>query len=82
MLTLYFVGGMALVPLLFKNFYKSFIDAFSSGPTLRDRMPALIRFSIVVAFLLVMVGVPIKMYLRWGFSLKYIVFIPEYFTNI
>ena len=30
-------------------------------------MPALIRFSIVVAFLFVMVGVPIKMYLRWGF---------------
>ena len=42
----YFVGGMIpLVPLtFFKGFYQSFINAFSSGPTLKGRMPALIRY--------------------------------------
>ncbi len=29
-----------------------------------------------------MFALPIKMYLRWAFNLKYIVAIPEYFFNI
>jgi hypothetical protein len=92
-LALYFVGGMTLVPLVFKNFYQTFLTAYSFGEDsfpkapkfIRSALiksPALIRFVLVVSFLLVMLGVPIKMYLRWGFNLKYIVFIPEYFTNI
>ena len=32
--------------------------------------------------LLNMMSMPIKMFLRWTFNLKYIVAIPEYFFNI
>ena len=41
-----------------------------------------VRFSILVMLLLMMVSLPIKMYLRWAFNLKYIVAIPEFFFNI
>jgi len=41
-----------------------------------------IRYNLVMAHLLVMVGMVIKMILRWTISLKYVVFIPEYFFNI
>jgi hypothetical protein len=40
------------------------------------------RFYIMVFFVLAMVALPIKMYLRWLFNLKYIVAIPEFFFNI
>lgn len=42
----------------------------------------LIRYGLFILFLLVMVLMPFKMYLRWLFNLKYIVAIPEYFFNI
>jgi hypothetical protein len=41
-----------------------------------------IRYNLVMSHLLVMVGMVIKMVLRWTISLKYVVFIPEYFFNI
>ncbi len=41
-----------------------------------------IRFSILMLLLLMMMSLPIKMYLRWAFNLKYIVGIPEFFFNI
>ena len=41
-----------------------------------------VRYSILMTILLTMVSLPIKMYLRWAFNLKYIVAIPEYFFNI
>jgi len=40
------------------------------------------RYAIFVSLLLLMVSVPIKMYLRWLFNLKYLVAIPEFFFNI
>jgi hypothetical protein len=40
------------------------------------------RYNLVMSHLLVMVGMVIKMLLRWFFNLKYIVFIPEHFLNI
>ena len=42
----------------------------------------MIRYSLFIIFLLVFVSLPIKMYLRWLFNLKYIIAIPEYFFNI
>ncbi|MBI4398706.1 MAG: cytochrome C [Candidatus Omnitrophica bacterium] len=42
----------------------------------------LIRYGLFSAFLLVMMLMPIKMYLRWMFNLKYLVGIPEFFFNI
>ncbi len=42
----------------------------------------LIRYGLFITFLLVMLLMPIKMYLRWLFNLKYIVAIPEFFFNV
>ena len=41
-----------------------------------------IRYNLVMSHLLVMVGMVIKMLLRWTIDLKYVVFIPEAFFNI
>jgi hypothetical protein len=40
------------------------------------------RYTIFIFLLLTMLSLPIKMYLRWAFNLKYIVAIPEFFFNI
>ena len=40
------------------------------------------RFYVVAFFLICAVALPVKMYLRWLFNLKYIVAIPEFFFNI
>jgi len=63
----YFTILPGLTAVIFKKFYQQL---------------GFIRFSIVVMHLIVMLSIPIKMYLRWGFNLKYIVFIPEYFFNV
>ena len=41
-----------------------------------------IRYTSLMLFGLTMLGLPIKMYLRWFFNLKYIIAIPEWFFNI
>lgn len=41
-----------------------------------------VRFHLAIVLLIVMASLPIKMYLRWSFNLKYIVAIPEYMFNI
>ncbi len=41
-----------------------------------------VRFSIFIVLLLLAFSLPIKMYLRWFFNIKYIVAIPEFFFNI
>ncbi len=41
-----------------------------------------LRYSIFTVLLLMAVGLPMKMILRWVFNIKYIVAIPEYFFNI
>jgi len=40
------------------------------------------RYSILILLFLTMAALPIKMYLRWAFNLKYLVAIPEFFFNI
>jgi hypothetical protein len=47
----------------------------------RARMSAL-QFWVMIALLAIMVAVPIKMYLRWFFTLKYIITFPKYAFNI
>ncbi|MEK7482893.1 MAG: hypothetical protein AABZ60_01030 [Planctomycetota bacterium] len=42
----------------------------------------ILRFNIMIIHFIIMLGLPIKMYLRWLFNLKYIIAIPEYFFNI
>ncbi|MBH50281.1 MAG: cytochrome C [Candidatus Marinimicrobia bacterium] len=41
-----------------------------------------VKFSFFVFFGLSMLSLPLKMYLRWMFNLKYIIAIPEWFFNI
>ena len=41
-----------------------------------------VRYTVLMILGLSMLSLPIKMYLRWFFNLKYIVAIPEYFFNI
>jgi hypothetical protein len=40
------------------------------------------RYYVGVGLFLLMLSLPIKMYLRWAFNLKYIVAFPEIFFNI
>ena len=41
-----------------------------------------VRYSIFIMLALMMIALPLKMYLRWVFNLKYLVAIPEFFFNI
>ncbi len=41
-----------------------------------------VRYSVFMILFLMMLALPIKMYLRWAFNLKYLVAIPEFFFNI
>ncbi len=40
------------------------------------------RYNLVMSHLLIMIGMVIKMVLRWVFNLKYLIFIPEHFLNV
>jgi hypothetical protein len=73
------IAYFTVVPFLLSRIFKDFKDSFV---TRYGKIPGLIRYTLVIMFLMVMLAVPIKMYLRWAFNLKYIVFIPEYFLNI
>lgn len=62
----------ALPPLLMKTkFVKKLVDDIG-----------LIRYYITVVLFLLMFSLPIKMVLRWAFSLKYIVALPEWELNL
>ncbi|MGH9465425.1 MAG: hypothetical protein ACRD0X_07230, partial [Thermoanaerobaculia bacterium] len=41
-----------------------------------------VRFYVGITLFLVMLMLPIKMYLRWAFNLKYFVHIQEFFLNV
>jgi hypothetical protein len=62
-----FVLPLLLAKTYFKNMLKDY------GP---------VRYVFLMILGLTMLSLPIKMYLRWFFNLKYIVAIPEYFFNI
>ena len=57
--------------LLAKTVLKKMYEAY--GPT---------RYTFLMILGLTMLSLPIKMYLRWFFNLKYIIGIPEWFFNI
>ncbi len=67
------VGAYFLVPplLLAKTVFKKIYDVQGA-----------VRYFISIMLVLTMLALPIKMYLRWAFNLKYIVGIPEFFFNI
>jgi hypothetical protein len=67
LLAYFIVTPAILARTMLKNWYKK-LDA--------------VRYSILVMLVLMMVALPVKMYLRWAFNLKYLVAIPEFFFNI
>ena len=65
---LYFVGT---IPLITKKWGRNYINRMGS-----------IRYYIMVFLLLGMALLPLKMYLRWFFTLKYILAMPEFELNL
>ena len=66
------LGYFTILPfILSRTLLKPMFEAY--GP---------VRFGTLMFFGLSMLGLPIKMYLRWIFNLKYIIAIPEWFFNI
>lgn len=61
----------ALPPFLAKTFLRRYYEKMG-----------FIRYNIFVLLLLIMLSMPIKMYLRWLFNLKYIVHLQEFEFNI
>lgn len=55
--------------------------AFTVMKKMYEKM-SFLQYNIMVMHFIIMFALPIKMYLRWAFNLKYIVSIPEYFFNI
>jgi hypothetical protein len=73
------IFGLALVAL-----YMGLLPPILAKTVLRrfyEKMGT-VRFLIGVNLALIMLALPIKMYLRWIFNLKYIVNIPEFSFNI
>lgn len=71
--------GIALV-----GFYLLVMPAILAKTLLKATYKRLdaVRYGILAVLLLMMMALPIKMYLRWAFNLKYLVAIPEFFFNI
>jgi hypothetical protein len=66
------VGYLLILPPLFaKTIFKRIYEKLGS-----------FSFGVFVFLVLSMLSLPIKMYLRWIFNLKYIIAIPEFFFNI
>ena len=68
---------------------RPFLSRRAARSPLEDAVPALLRkngdgprFFVGVNLFLIMLAVPIKMYLRWIFNLKYIINIQEFSFNI
>ncbi len=70
---LLFVFGYLFVlpPVLAKTIFRGFFIRMG-----------FVRYMVLITLIQFMASLPIKMVLRWGFNLKYIVFVPEYFFNI
>lgn len=62
---------LALPPLFAKTLFKKFYQDLG-----------FVRYNIMMNLFLMMMSLPVKMFLRWAFNLKYIVAIPEVFFNI
>jgi len=64
----YFV---VLPPLLAKTFFKNIYKSLGA-----------FRFSVFIVLLLIAASLPMKMFLRWAFNIKYLIAIPEFFFNV
>jgi hypothetical protein len=66
------------------GFYFGLLPAILAKTVFKDLYERLgvVRYSIFIVLLLLALALPLKMYLRWFFNIKYIVAIPEFFFNI
>lgn len=64
----YFLGG---IPLITKYWGQKYLNRMGS-----------VRYYIMVFLILMMASLPLKMYLRWIFNLKYVLTMPEFEFNI
>jgi hypothetical protein len=79
-LTLIYVAVLPVVMAMPKEKLPGFLRWASLHRYYEKMGPA--RYYLAVSLFLLMLSLPIKMYLRWFFNLKYIVAFPEIFFNI
>jgi hypothetical protein len=65
----FYLGALPFI--LSKTFFKNLYNRLGT-----------LRYSIFTILLLLSFSLPIKMFLRWAFNIKYIIAIPEFFFNI
>ena len=76
----FYIGVLPFLLAIPKEKFPKFLQ-WASLHGYYQKMGAVRYYTGVVLFLL-MLSLPIKMYLRWAFNLKYIVTFPEIFFNI
>ncbi len=62
---------LVLPPILAKTVFKQLYQALGN-----------FKYGVFIFLVLSMISLPLKMYLRWIFNLKYLIAIPEFFFNI
>jgi hypothetical protein len=77
---LFYIGVLPLLLAMPKDKMPGFLR-WASLHKYYEKMGA-VRYFVGVGLFLLMLSLPIKMYLRWAFNLKYIVAFPEIFFNI
>jgi len=77
---LFYIGVLPLLLAMPKDKMPGFLR-WASLHRYYEKMGA-VRYFVGVGLFLLMLSLPIKMYLRWAFNLKYIVTFPEIFFNI
>lgn len=79
-LILFYIGVLPVLLAMPKDKMPGFLR-WASLHKYYEKMGA-VRYFVGIGLFLLMVSLPIKMYLRWAFNLKYIVTFPEIFFNI
>ncbi len=79
-LVLFYIGALPVLLAIPKEKFPKFLQ-WASLHRYYEKMGA-VRYYAGVMLVLLMLSLPIKMYLRWFFNLKYIVTFPEIFFNI
>ena len=80
MIVLFYIGALPVLLSKPKEKFPRFLRWASLNHYYVKMGPA--RYYVGVVLFLLMLSLPIKMYLRWAFNLKYVVTFPEIFFNI
>ena len=80
LIVVFYIGALPVLLAIPKEKFPKFLQ-WASLHGYYEKMGA-VRYYVGVMLFLLMLSLPIKMYLRWAFNLKYIVTFPEIFFNI